>query len=104
MKTVYLALAIIGAVVPYVFFAQHFSSAGFGLGAFVDALFATSPAGGFTADLLITSFIFWLFMLQQRKRGKGPAPVLFILLNLLIGLSCAFPAYLYARERQESEA
>ncbi len=101
MKTLYLILAIVGAVVPYIFFVQHFSSEGFGLVGFVKALFANHAASGFTADLLITSSIFWLFMLQQHKSGKGPGPVIFVVLNLVIGLSCAFPAYLYARERQQ---
>ena len=99
MKKLYLILAVVGAVVPYIFFVQHFSAEGFGLVGFVQALFVTPAASGFTADLLITSFVFWIFMFQQQKRGKGPGPVLFIVLNLLIGLSCAFPAYLYAREQ-----
>ena len=30
-KTVYLVLAIVGAIVPYVFFVKHFGAAGFGL-------------------------------------------------------------------------
>ena len=101
MKNLYLALAIVGGVIPYVFFVQHFSTAGFGLGEFVRALFANPASGGFTADLLLTSTIFWIFMFQQRSRNKGPAPQVFVVLNLLIGLSCAFPAYLYARERQQ---
>lgn len=83
---------------------QHFSSEGIGLVGFVKALFANRAASGFTADLLITSSIFWIFMFHRHKRGKGPSPLIFILLNLLIGLSCAFPAYLYARERRESAA
>lgn len=104
MRTLYLLLAIVGAVVPYGFFIQHFSSEGLALGSFVQAVFANPAAGGFAADLLITSFIFWIFMFQQQKRGKGPRPALFIVLNLLIGLSCAFPAYLYAREPKASTA
>ncbi len=104
MKTLYLILALVGAVVPYIFFMQHFSSEGIGLVGFVKALFANPAASGFTADLLITSSIFWIFMFHQHKRRKGPSPLIFILLNLLIGLSCAFPAYLYARERRESAA
>ena len=100
MKTLYLILAVVGAVVPYIFFMQHFSSQGIGLVGFVHALFANAAASGFAADLLITSSIFWVFMFQQHKREKGPGPLVFIVLNLLIGLSCAFPAYLYARERQ----
>ncbi len=102
MKKLYLFLAIVGAVLPYVFFAQHFSSQGFGLSGFVSALFANPAAGGFSADLLFTSVVFWIFIFQQRSREKGPSPVLFVALNLLIGLSCALPAYLYARERGEN--
>ena len=104
MRTIYLIFAILGAVIPYVFFIQHFTSDGMNLAVFVRALFANGAAGGFTADLLLTSCVFWIFMFRQRSRGKGPAPLLFVLLNLLIGLSCAFPAYLYARERPEGAA
>ena len=104
MKMLYLVLAIVGAVLPYAFFIQHFSSEGIGLSGFVAALFANPAAGGFTADLLVTSVVFWIFMFHQRSRDKGPQPIIFILLNLPIGLSCALPAYLYARERKEVTA
>ena len=103
LKTVYLVLAIIGAVVPYVFFAQHFESVGFSLMSFITALYANPAASGFTSDLLISSFIFWIAMFQQRNLGKGPKPTAFIILNLLIGLSCALPAYLYARMTSDDE-
>lgn len=99
MKQLYLVLAIFGAIVPYIFFFQFFENHGFSLPAFTNALFANGAAGGFSADLLITSFVFWVFMIVQHKRTKGPAPYLFIALNLFIGLSCALPAYLFARER-----
>ena len=102
MKRVYLFLAIVGAIVPYAFFFQHFSSEGVGLPGFVDAIFANPAASGFTADLLVTSAVFWIFMFHQRARRNGPRPTLYIVLNLLIGLSCAFPAYLYARERKDA--
>lgn len=98
MKKIYLVLAIVGAIVPYVFFFQFLQIEGFNLPAFVDALFVNGAAAGFSADLLFTSFVFWLFMFTQQKRAKGPGPYLFIFLNLTIGLSCALPAYLYARE------
>jgi hypothetical protein len=32
-------------------------------------------------------------------RTQGPSPWPFIAINLLIGLSCALPAYLYVRSR-----
>lgn len=104
MKRLYLVLAIVGAVLPYAFFMQHFSSKGLSLPGFAAAVFANPAASGFTADLLFTSAVFWTFMFHQRSREKGPPPALFIVLNLLIGLSCAVPAYLYARERKEGTA
>lgn len=98
MKSVYLALAILGAVVPYVFFGQFFAQGG-GLVDFVAALFANPAAGGFTADLLISSLVFWLLMFTRRGKG-GPPAWPFILINLTIGLSCALPGYLWWSSRE----
>jgi len=91
MKTVYLLLAIVGAVVPYLFFFDFFAEQGINLPAFVGGLFANGAAGGFTADLLITSLVFWLYLYE---RGEAKL-VMYVLLNLSIGLSCAVPLYFY---------
>lgn len=98
MKNVYLFLSLAGAVVPYGFFMEFFGEFGIDLPVFVSALFANGAVGGFTADLLISSLVFWIFMVGQKD---GPAPWLFILLNLAVGLSCALPAYLYATSRRD---
>ena len=102
MKSLYLALAILGAVIPYAFFFQYFVTEGVNLGRFAAAWFANPAAGGATADLLIASVVFWVFLFHQWLRDKGPAPYLYVALNLCIGLSCALPAYLYARERRSA--
>jgi len=99
MKKLYLLLTVMGAIVPYFFFFQFIQAEGINISAFVSALFVNGAAGGFTADVLLSSFIFWLFMFKQVKESNGPKPYLFIILNLAIGLSCALPAYLYAREK-----
>ena len=99
MKKFYLFLAIAGAIVPYIFFFQFVQTEGLNLSSFVASLFVNGAAAGFSADLVISSFIFWLFMFQQLRKRNSPQPYLFIVLNLAIGLSCALPAYLYARER-----
>lgn len=101
MKNVYLVLAVIGAVVPYVFFFNFIGTAGFDLTAFVGALFVNGAAGGFSADLLITSAVFWIYMFN---RAEGPGPWLYVVLNLSIGLSCAVPAYLYTVARRAEAA
>ena len=94
MKNVYLVLAIVGAVVPMLFFAGAFHEQMVPVAGFIPALFVNGPAGGFTADLLITSLVFWIYMFNATE---GPKPWAFIALNLCIGLSCALPAYLYRR-------
>ena len=99
MKNLYLLLAIVGAIVPYYFFFQFFQAEGVDIVAFISALFVNGAAGGFSADVLLASVIFWLFMFHQVKASEGPKPYLFIALNLAIGLCCALPAYLYAREK-----
>ncbi len=98
MKKLYLVLAIIGAIVPYIFFIPFIQAEGFNIPAFISALFVNGAAGGISADLFLASFIFWIFMFQQDRKASGPKPYLFIVLNLAIGLSCALPAYLFARE------
>ncbi len=101
MRAFYLVAAVLGAIVPYVFFIGFFGGAGLGLPSFVAALFVNGAAAGFTADLIISSVVFLTYVFSRRG---GPNPWPFVALNLLIGLSCALPAYLYAgfqaRERQ----
>lgn len=104
MKKIYLILAVVGAIVPYLFFFQFIQVEGLNIPSFVSALFSNGAVGGFSADLLLSSFIFWLFMFQQFRKSNKPKPYLFIFLNLTIGLSCALPAYLYAREKSEQAA
>lgn len=101
MKKIYLVAAIIGAVIPCFFFFQFIQLNGVNLPDFISALFVNGAAGGFSADLLISSFVFWVFMFQQRKMSNAPKPWLYIALNLGIGLSCALPAYLYAIETSQ---
>lgn len=96
MKNVYLILAIVGAVVPYVFFLDFFAAEGLHLPGFAMALFVNGAAGGFAADVLISSAVFWVYLFS---RSDGPNPWLFVALNLTIGLSCALPAYLYVTSK-----
>ena len=94
----YLTLAVLGAAAPYTFFVRFFAAEGLG-GDFIGALFANGAAGGFSADLLLASLVFWVFLFPEAKRAGVGKPWLFVVLNLVIGLSCALPLFLWARER-----
>lgn len=95
MRKLYFTLVVIGGIVPYLFFFQFIQLEGFNIPLFVESLFVNGATGGFSADLLISSLVFWVFMIYRANHEGGPKPAVFIILNLTIGLSCALPAYLY---------
>ncbi len=106
MPHIYLVLAVVGAVVPYVFFIDYFVANGISLPGFAAGLFVNGAAGGFAADVLISSAVFWRYMFSMRRRSEldaslpeEPSPWPFVVLNLTIGLSCALPAWLWWRQR-----
>jgi len=102
MKHFYLAAAITGAIIPYLFFITFFNSEGLLPTTFIGGVFANGAAGGFTADLLISSFVFWAYLINQNTKQIW----LYVLVNMTIGLSCALPLYLYrqALEQDTTEA
>ena len=55
---------------------------------------------GFSADVLISSLVFWIWSYGDSKANKVGNWWVVVVLNLVIGLSCALPYYLYLREKQ----
>lgn len=97
-KNIYLTLAILGTILPYIFMIDFLQLSGLNLWLFFDAIFANGAAAAMSVDLIITSIVFWIFLFEQSKVSDNPKPLVFILLNLTLGLSCALPAYLYAKQ------
>ena len=98
LKTSYLILAVLGAIIPYVFFIDFFSTEGLSVTHFIASWFVNGAAGGGAADLIISSLVFWVYMFS--RKNNGPKPWAFIAMNLFIGLSCALPTYLWATTGQ----
>ncbi len=96
----YFTAAILGALIPCVFFVPFIIQNGLTLPEFIRQLFSNLPAGGFTADLLISSFVFWLWSRHESRRHGVRHWWFFVVLNLTIGLSCALPLFLYFRHNQ----
>jgi len=101
LKTFYLVSAILGAVVPYYCFWRFLRSEGVGVMPLIEGALINGAAAGFTLDVVISSLVFWAFMLSQKE--KGPAPLRFIMLNLFVGLSCALPGYLWAAQSRSAQ-
>ena len=103
MKNIYLIASIIGAFIPLYFIVGFIEINGLNLPLFLTELFQSKPSATFSSDLLICSFVFWLFMFNDKKGRKMPNILVFIGLNLFIGLSSALPLYLYFRESSQQK-
>jgi len=98
MKPLYISLAIIGGVIPFLFFIPYFRAEGFGPITFTTALFTNGASGGITMDLLLSSLVFGVHTFTEKRVQK---PYAFVIINILIGLSCALPLYLYFRQAEK---
>jgi hypothetical protein len=95
----YAALALAGAVLPYVIFVPWLADHGLAPGLFLRQVFATRPASIFAADVLYASAVFLVFVLAEGRRLLIPRLWLPPLLLVVFGLCCALPAFLAMRER-----
>lgn len=102
-KTFYLAMAVVGTVVPWLFFGSFFALNGLDIPLFLKSLFANGAAGGFSADVLITIVIFWVWSWRDAARRKVARWWLVLPASFCVGLSLALPLYLYLRERTEGQ-
>ena len=98
MKRFYLFAAIIDTFIPWAFFAHFFYHHGFDPIGFVMGLFANGAAGGFSADILISIAIFWVWAMLDARRQNVNHYYFIYPTGCFVGLSLALPLYLYLRE------
>lgn len=98
LKNFYLAMAVVGTVIPWLFFGSFFALHGPDLSFFMQSLFVNGAAGGFSADVLITIVVFWVWSWQDANKKNVTRWWLIFPASFLVGLSLALPLYLYLRE------
>jgi hypothetical protein len=99
LKTLYLILCIIGAVLPYWQFVPWVSQNGLNASLFLHQLFANRISSFFGMDVLVSAAVLAVFMRRESSRLRIAGRWLPILALLLVGVSLAFPMFLYIRER-----
>ena len=105
LKWIYLALAIAGAVLPWlanIEFIREYGSS-FDLGLFVQLANANPAAGCLSRDLAIgaTAVVIWIVQESRRLEMRGLAWVL--LCAVTVAFACGAPLFLYLRERRLAE-
>ena len=104
MTTFYLATAILGTLLPWVFFGSFFAENGFALWSFVLNVFANDPARGFTIDILISIAVFWVWSFIDARQLGVKGWVWTLPACCCVGLSLGLPLYLYLRPDRAQEA
>jgi hypothetical protein len=99
-KNIYLVLAVLGLVLPYVFFFQFFTANGLRVGLLVQQALINPVTIAFTVDLVLSIIVFWIYLLSEADKIQMKNAWLYLLASLTIGLSFALPLFLYFRERQ----
>lgn len=97
MRRAWLIVAIIGAVVPYALFGPLILERA-GIGVWMEQLLSDPAPRGLTGDLTVSALVFLVWSFREARRlGMGRWWVYPVVAST-IGLSCAFPLFLWARE------
>lgn len=101
VKRFYLLAAVIGAIAPFATYFGYLAWVPGSSGA-LSLAWGNPIAAATLMDFSISCLVFWPFVFVESKRLGLSHPWVFVLTNIVIGLSFALPAFLYFRERKLS--
>lgn len=104
MQRFYLTVAVVGAVIAWLFFGSYFASHGPDIVGFVAALFVNGPGSGFAFDLLMSIGLFWIWSFIDARRHGVPHWWIVLPTASFVGLILAMPLYFFLRERHVRDA
>ena len=102
IRAVYLALAVLGAILPMFYFISWFEQHGYDLGAMVDAWNVNDAATGLVWDLTVSYAALVVWVLYETLRNRRWLNLLAIPAGVCVGVSFGLPLYLFLRSRPET--
>jgi hypothetical protein len=99
MKLLYLIAAILGTALPLSQLIPFLKTHGLDLTLFFTLLFSNSVSGFFGMDVVVTSIVLWIFVFSEGRRLGMRHLWLYVICNLVVGVSLALPLFLLFRER-----
>lgn len=97
-KIIYLVLCIAGTILPCWQFIPFLREHGLDLSLFFQQLFASPVSGFFGMDVIISSFTLWVFVYSEGTRLKMRHLWIYVVCNLLVGVSLGLPLFLLMRQ------
>jgi len=101
MQWLYLLCAILGAVLPFSQLLPFLTEHGFDLPLLFRQLFENHVSAFFGLDVIVSSVVLWLFVFSEGRRRGMKNLWLYVLCNLMVGVSLALPLFLFFRERKQ---
>lgn len=98
MKKCYIALSVLGTIIPFAIFVPWLLIHGLNISLFVSEWLSTPISKFFAADFIITWLVWFLFILVDHKKQNIKLWWIPFVGNLCIGLSFSVPFYLFLRE------
>jgi hypothetical protein len=99
-KTTYLALCVLGAVLPYWQFLPWVAQHGMNPGLFLQELFANRISTFFALDVIVSAVVLFRFVRVESARIGIRGGWIPIAATLTVGVSLGLPVFLYMRERR----
>lgn len=100
IRHLYLALCVLGTVLPYHQFWPFLREHGLDLPLFVEQLFSTPVGAFFGMDVIVSSIALWVFVFAERQRRGVRHMWAPLAANLAVGVSLALPLFMYLREKR----
>lgn len=97
-KTIYLVLCLIGTILPYWQFAPWLLQHRLNLPLFFRELFANRISAFFGMDVIVSAIVLIRFARAESMRLRVKGWWLAVLAIFTVGVSLAFPLFLYLRE------
>ena len=98
-KKLYLFLAIVGTILPYYFLVSFLIRYGFEINQIWEQLLLSELGAFFVMDVFISSIVLWVFIFAEGRRLGMRNLWVYVVANLIVGVSLAFPLFLYSREK-----
>ena len=94
----YLALVVLGVIVPYAAFVPWVIEHGLDIPLMIEQLFANRVSAFFGLDVIVSAIVLWVFIAVEGRRAGVRHTWAPIAASLTIGVSAGLPLFLLLRE------
>src|SRR5687767_449963 len=100
MKVLYLALFVLGCLLPLSQLVPWVAAHGADPRLFVSELFANRISGFFGLDVIVSAVVLLVWLWDEQRRRRVAHPWLPALATVLVGVSAGLPLLLYLRREE----